>query len=126
MKELMGLMYESPTMRTELQALANSALIKDFHKQTDLTFKVFTGNLDNISTKLKIHHSPTGYGKAGGSRYYLVFNKDKYYYIRVSNHWGHFTTRDTGWHNWQLEGGQKRKDGEYPNTFQAGYIELNP
>ena len=54
-----------------------------------------------------------------------------WYYVRISNHWGSFSTTEESngevyykGHRWELAGGRRRKDGEYAETSQAGCIKI--
>ena len=130
-------------IRATQWAKANRSLWEDLHHTTDLEFTACeirdVKGLDT-SDRYMVHKSPTWYGRQS-SAYYVMRHEGNWVYARVSNHWGRFHTNATceesgcgGWesdrcegghyksHNWELNGGKRRKDGGYVNTSQAGYI----
>lgn len=78
----------------------------------------------------RIYKSPNYNGRQS-SEYHIGLVNGRIAYIRTSDHWGRFSTsaysaetngRVYTWHTWELEGGRRRKDGEYAQTSQTGYI----
>ena len=124
---------------------------ENYHTNPNLAFrKVDIGLVMGMEGKQKVHHSSTRHYPGGvkvirqGSRYYVVdldtlpqAALDRHFngqggiaWVRVSNHWGWFWTRDAASdtekaHNWELVGDDvRRKDGAYKQTSQAGYIRV--
>lgn len=114
---------------------ANSERIDSFHENENLTFTAIdVWKLQTID-KTQIHKSTKGRLRNMASRYYVAIINNRPAYVRVSDHWGFFTTRGT-WndedyeynsipHNWELEGGKRRNDGNYAKVSQAGFIYLD-
>ena len=106
------------------------AEVEQWHKMTELYFSKLPFPIRDLNEdphKLKLHHSSTHLGQ--GSRYYLADLEDiGLAWVRVSNHWGRFSTRSDVWdadardwgstrHNWKLGNGN-----EDARNSQAGYI----
>lgn len=113
----------------------NAERIDVFHEQKDLTFTAIEVCKLATLDKTQIHKSTRGHFRKMSSRYYIAIINGRPAYVRVSDHWGYFTTRgswnddnyeyDSIPHNWELDGAQRRKDGNYAKVSQAGYIYLD-
>ena len=114
---------------------ANAERIDAFHLQKNLTFTAIPVSSLATLDKTEIHKSVRGHYRKMASRYYVAFIDGRPAYVRVSDHWGAFSTRgawndeeyqyDSVWHEWTLEGAQRRKDGAYAKVSQAGYVFLD-
>ena len=114
---------------------ANADRIDQFHEQTNLTFTSIPVSSLATLDKTQIHKSTRGHYRNMASRYYIAFIDGRPAYVRVSDHWGYFSTRgkwnDDNYeyesvpHHWELDGAQHRKDGEYAKVSQAGYVFLD-
>lgn len=131
----------------------NESFLSEIHKNKNLSFKSLAlDDLKNANTI--VLHKSAKYAGRQGSEYYLGLVGGELAYIRKSNHWGKFSTnikdvetavRELGIsrqeskdlqaedpfrrigqseHVWDLEGAERKKDGAYKNTSQAGYILL--
>lgn len=93
---------------------ANSDMIKNFHKQTELEFIPVSDNVFNQKQAKFIYQSPS-YGKKAGSSYKLVMVDGRPAYARQSDHWGKFSSRSADdfdkWndYNWTLPGAEPGK-----------------
>ena len=113
----------------------NQERIDNIHNANDLTFAAIDIWTLNQCDKTQIHKSLRGLYRKMSSRYYVAIINGRPAYVRVSDHWGYFTTRgewdDDNYeykinpHRWELDGGKRRADGEYCKTSQAGYIYLD-
>lgn len=118
-------------------------ILSQAHKNQNLMFKAIPAHeLDDI-TKARLHKSPVHRGRQS-SEYYVGVVDGKPAYIRKANHWGTFSTNikegdadapagavadqfgrvGSRSYRWDLEGGARRADGNYPNTSQTGYVLL--
>lgn len=110
---------------------ANRERIDNFHKQRNLTFIALESPSDVYRyNKTLIHKSYRPTYRNMSSRYYIAMINGRPAYVRVSDHWGTFFTWSEDEecyisHHWELDGGKRKKNGEYPNTSQAGYIFLD-
>ncbi|MBS0415949.1 MAG: hypothetical protein JSR68_16400, partial [Proteobacteria bacterium] len=114
----------------------HAELIATAHHNRDLVFHPLPGGIEGESVLL---HASPAYGKKPGSAYYLTRIEGRPAYVRVSDHWGRFESREadlsqfqperdtmdaSGWpsfwksHDWQLDGAQ-------PGERQAGYVLLD-
>lgn len=121
----------------EFKSIKESEIVQNMHRNQNLEFQA-VNKYRNWTRKSLIYKSPS-YNRQQSSSYYLcVDENDNAYYMRVSNHWGRFSTKsgeiDTTdpygrrlsvVHNWELVGGQRRKDGGYKNVSQYGVIKIN-
>lgn len=113
----------------------NAERIDNFHRQQNLTFTAIPVFKLTTIDKTQIHKSTRGHYRKMSSRYYIAFIDGRPAYVRVSDHWGTFSTRgnwndenyeyDSVFYHWELDGGQRRKDGEYSKVSQAGYVFLD-
>ena len=115
---------------------AHGDLIATAHHNRDLTFHLLPGGIQGESVLL---HASPAYGKKPGSHYFLTRIEGRPAYVRVSDHWGQFDSREmdmsqfqpgrdtmdsSGWpsfwksHNWRMDGAES---GER----QAGYVFLS-
>lgn len=124
----------------------NKAMVDSIHQSESLAFTAVPINwVRDADESYRLHHSARWNGRQG-SEYRLVVMRygpfaGEIAYARISNHWGTFHTspvHDTPCvlksglcsnhtytrHDWQLDGGQRRKDGEYANVSQAGILPL--
>lgn len=114
--------------------------VATFHNNENINFKAMPVSELNGIQKQKFYKSPTRAGMQS-SEYYIGVVEGKLAYIRKSNHWGEFSTNTyegegqegtgdiygrtgTRRHNWELQGAEKTKTGEYKRTSQAGYVFL--
>lgn len=138
---------ERKTRRAIKQAVDRGEF-SDLHKQKKLTFAAIPVSQVRESRTKRLLHQSKGSGRQG-SQYYADVINGNLVYIRVSNHWGTFTTNvyagtkeaqekfgDTqgdqygrvGWayHEWKLSGGRRNKDGTNYHGSQAGYVVVGP
>ncbi|MDR3158610.1 MAG: hypothetical protein LBU11_06295 [Zoogloeaceae bacterium] len=110
----------------------NEKRIRNAHHNRELAFRSLPESFDAQSPSLPLHRSPM-YFKKLGSHYDLVEVDGKPSYVRTSDHFGEFYTREHGkpshpndddsdgatymkWHNWTLD------DGRGDGTRRRGYI----
>ena len=114
---------------------SNRELVDNFHRQQNLTFTAIPVSSLATLDKTQIHKSTRGHYRNMSSRYYLAFIDGRPAYVRVSDHWGYFSTRGA-WndenyeyesvpHHWELDGAKRTKAGDYARVSQAGFVFLN-
>ena len=126
-------------IKKELKDLASTDKVKNFHKQRTLRFKsIPVSDIRLSKTAIPIHKS-TSYNRSQGSAYFLDVIDGRPAYVRISNHWGNFSTNVYEWdeegkgkegdqfgrvgtklHTWELVGGSNEA-----KKSQAGYIFLD-
>lgn len=78
--------------KTALKDLAKSETIKQMYKNRNLSFEAIDiSKIRNADIKHEIHKS-TSYNRKQGSQYFLVNIDGRVGYVRISNHWGKFST----------------------------------
>lgn len=113
----------------------NAEKVDNFHRQQNLTFTAIpVSDLAKLD-KTQIHKSPRGHYRNMSSRYYLAIINDRPAYVRVSDHWGYFSTRgawndeeyqyDSIPHHWELDGAKRTKTGAYAKVSQAGFVYID-
>ena len=78
--------------KTALKDLAENETVKQMHKKRNLSFEAIdVSKIRNADIKHEIHKS-TSYNRKQGSQYFLVNIDGRVGYVRISNHWGKFST----------------------------------
>jgi hypothetical protein len=85
------------------------------HHNRRMDYKPFAGDFDP-KTDVLLHSSP-GYGKKPGSFYFLTLIDGQPAYVRLSDHWGHFETRE------HYDGTQRLQEGDRldPSPWGTSY-----
>ena len=101
---------------------SNKDILDNAHKLERLDFTYFMEGAPSARNAFKFYKSPVRFGTPS-SEYRIGVVKGEAAYIRTSNHWGPFYSKDE-LREWELLGAPKKKDGGYRNVVQSGYIPL--
>lgn len=100
----------------------NKVSVDKYHFNRTLSFQVMT--LEERTRAIGANYLIRG---VDDSDYYIGWidrlpgKKPFLAWIRMSNHWGKFKEGL----DWELQGGERKKDGKYSVEYQAGYIPIN-
>lgn len=109
-----------------VQKFSNKSLIKltdkikNFHKTKSLTFTQLS--FEQFESILEDGCVREIYTSNSGSVYFVAKILNKRFYIRLSHHWGKFSTLNTGDHEWKLI--NDKKDNSNCDLPQIGYVEI--
>jgi hypothetical protein len=109
----------------------NKEKITHFHENKELNF-VYLMDGKPSGEFYKFYKSQNfkrcGTTNLQSSEYRIGKINGKFAYLRTSNHWGFFTTREEDYyiiHTWNLEGAPLTKKGEFRHVSQTGYVYLD-
>ncbi|MCL2093797.1 MAG: hypothetical protein FWH12_06345 [Treponema sp.] len=98
----------------------NKEAVDKIHENKILTFTFLCDGGPSTASTRKIHKSQS-HNRKQASEYRLGIIEGRMAFLRTSNHWGTFFSKNE-MHVWELEGAPRKADGSYKNTSQTGFL----